>query len=71
MVSKKIQKFKTIDYNLEEKPECIVETSISVLENLKLNYPKIKFEYNESVTKEYDLNQSENSKDYQLDERIK
>lgn len=64
---KKLQNYKTIDYSLEKKPECSIKTPLSVLENLKLNYPKIKFEYNESVSKEYDLNQSENQKDYQLD----
>ena len=27
----------------------------SILENLKFNYPKIKFEYNENITKEFVL----------------
>ena len=32
---------------------------VSVLENLKFNYPKIKFEYNESVTKEFVLSEND------------
>jgi hypothetical protein len=68
---KKLQNYKTIDYSLEEKPECSIKTPLSVLENLKLNYPKIKFEYNENIIKEYEFNQCENTKDYKLDERIK
>jgi hypothetical protein len=68
---KKLRNYKTIDYGLEEKPKCIIKTSIPFLENLKLNYPKIKFEYNENIIKEYEFKQCENTKDYQLDERIK
>jgi hypothetical protein len=68
---KKLRNYKTIDYGLEEKPKCIIKTSIPFLENLKLNYPKIKFEYNENIIKEYEFNQCENTKDYKLDERIK
>lgn len=32
---------------------------VSVLENLKFNYPKIKFEYNENVTKEFVLSEND------------
>jgi type VI protein secretion system component Hcp len=28
---------------------------VSILENLRINYPKIKFEYNENTTKEFVL----------------
>ena len=36
---------------------------ISILENLKFNYPKIKFEYNENTTKEFVLNENDCLKD--------
>ena len=32
---------------------------ISILENLKFNYPKIKFEYNENITKEFVFNEND------------
>ena len=32
-----------------------VHCQVSILENLRINYPKIKFEYNENITKEFVL----------------
>jgi hypothetical protein len=37
----------------------VVHCQVSVLENLKFNYPKIKFEYNENVTKEFVLSEND------------
>jgi hypothetical protein len=36
-----------------------VHCQVSVLENLRINYPKIKFEYNENVTKEFVLSEND------------
>ena len=74
--TKKTQNYKNFDnsldekISLDEKPECSIKTSLSILENLKINYPKNKFEYNENIIKEYEFIGCGNSKNY-LDERIK
>jgi hypothetical protein len=47
--------FKYYDDNNSIRVFC----QVSVLENLKFNYPKIKFEYNENTTKEFVLNESD------------
>ena len=47
--------FKRNDYNTSIEVFC----QVSVLENLKFNYPKIKFEYNENVTKEFVLDEND------------
>lgn len=72
--SPKKQNYKTNDGILDDgilegKTKCSIKTSLSILENLKINYPKIKFEYNESVTKEYEFIGCGNSKKY-LDKRM-
>lgn len=63
--------FKNIRYSLKHKelkhPYKLCEDNdstklycqVSVLENLKFNYPKIKFEYNENVTKEFVLSEND------------
>lgn len=47
--------FKCYDDNNSIQVFC----QVSVLENLKFNYPKIKFEYNENTTKEFVLNEND------------
>jgi hypothetical protein len=37
----------------------VVHCQVSVLENLRINYPKIKFEYNENTTKEFVLSEND------------
>lgn len=66
-------KYKELEHPCEFKPHDY-DTSIevfcqgSVLEKLKFNYPKIKFEYNENVTKEFVLTEEDcmNNKTKQL-----
>lgn len=43
----------------EDNNSTKVFCQVSVLENLKFNYPKIKFEYNENVTKEFVLSEND------------
>ncbi len=52
---KRTYDFRCCDDNNSTKVFC----QVSVLENLKFNYPKIKFEYNENVTKEFVLNEND------------
>ena len=48
--------FKKIDSICRNDNNSIrVHCQVSILENLKINYPKIKFEYNENITKEFVL----------------
>ena len=44
---------------LEDINSIKVFCQVSVLENLKFNYPKIKFEYNENITKEFVLSEND------------
>lgn len=56
--SPKKRTFKKIDDICENVNNSVrVHCQVSILENLRINYPKIKFEYNENTTKEFLLSE--------------
>jgi hypothetical protein len=58
--SPKKRTFKKIDDICENADNSVkVYCQVSILENLKFNYPKIKFEYNENTTKEFLLSEED------------
>jgi hypothetical protein len=60
ILSPKNPLFKKIDVICRNDDNLVeVYCQVSILENLKFNYPKIKFEYNENVTKEFVLTEED------------
>lgn len=52
-----IKKLDNICENVDNSVKAYCQ--VSILESLKINYPKIKFEYNENTTKEFDLTEED------------